>query len=94
VVEELTATGWSLEDAEAIGEQARRQTRHLRGAISYDDAAQAFQVGDPNVVARNSPHGQTQVFAPLAAVSVVGNGIALLRAIARLWRTRKIGRRQ
>ena len=36
---ELTANGWSDDDAAELVENARRQTRHLRGVITRDDVA-------------------------------------------------------
>jgi len=94
VVEELIAGGWSTDDAEEIAEQARRQTRHLRGGITHEDAARAYQVGDPNVVGRVMPFGQSQVLGPLGGMSLIGSAIGLCRAVARLWRTRNVGRKK
>ena len=39
VTEELVANGWDHEDAEILAEQARIQTRHLRGVRTRDDVA-------------------------------------------------------
>jgi hypothetical protein len=36
---ELAANGWSEDDAAELVENARRQTRHLRGVITRDDVA-------------------------------------------------------
>jgi hypothetical protein len=39
LIAELTANGWDEDDAAELAENARRQTRHLRGVITRDDVA-------------------------------------------------------
>jgi hypothetical protein len=82
VVEELISGGWSTDDAEEIAEQARRQTRHLRGGATQSDVAAAYETTSPSMRAEFIPGSPfTSVF-------------ALYRAIARLWRTRNVGRKK
>jgi hypothetical protein len=94
IVEELTAGGWLLDDAEEIAEYARRATRHLRGGLTQEAAARAFQVGDTSVNNRVYPAGMSYVLGPLAAMTFVGSAFALARAVRRLWRTRRLGSRK
>jgi hypothetical protein len=82
VAEELVAGGWPTDDAEEIAEQARRQTRHLRGGATQKDVAAAYETTGPSMRAEFIPGSPfTSVF-------------ALYRAIARLWRTRNVGRKK
>lgn len=38
---ELVSNGWDEDDAAGIVENARRQTRHLRGVVTRDDVARS-----------------------------------------------------
>jgi hypothetical protein len=85
VAAELVANGWSQADAEEIAEEARRKTRRLRGVTIHADAARAYGAGDPTVARDATPFARPSMF------GAVGG---LCRAIARLWTTRNVGRRQ
>src|SRR5438876_10584516 len=76
VAANLTTAGWQPDEAGEIAEQARRETREQRGLTTRQQVKRAYGVGDPNVVRHATPKAHN-----------IGTAlIALLRALARLWR--------
>jgi hypothetical protein len=84
VAAHLTCEGWQADEAAEIAEQARRETRDERGVTTREHVTRAYGVGDPNVMRHATPKAHN-----------IGTALAgLLRGLARLWRTRDVGRRK
>ncbi len=47
---ELIGLGWPVEEAEALVEEGRRATRHLRGAITREEVARVAEVRYRNAI--------------------------------------------
>jgi hypothetical protein len=78
VAADLVTNGWNPEQAEAMAEEARRQTRHLRGVVTRDDVARQAA----------TRYRQTMSLRWWTAWINLASAWRLLSSVAYLWRGR------